>query len=97
MPTAATVEQKKVSHRFSVFEVKRKPSILNMNLTFQPLQLESRRYIGCKQKLIEWIFGIIQNETKEIKTATDIFAGTGVVAKKMLGLYDNVIINDFQN
>ena len=28
-------------------------------------------------------------------TATDIFAGTGVVAKKMLSMYDNVIINDF--
>ena len=59
------------------------------------IQLESRRYIGCKHKLIDWIFDIIQAETVNIHTATDIFAGTGVVAKKMLGLYDNVIINDF--
>ena len=59
------------------------------------IPLESRRYIGCKQKLIDWIFEIIQAETKNIHTATDIFAGTGVSAKKMLGLYDNVIINDF--
>ncbi len=59
------------------------------------IPLESRRYIGCKQKLIDWIFEIIQAETKNIHTATDIFAGTGVIAKKMLGLYDNVIINDF--
>lgn len=59
------------------------------------IPLESRRYIGCKQKLVDWIFDIIQNETTGIKTATDIFAGTGVVAKKMLSLYDNVIINDF--
>ncbi|NLE04457.1 MAG: helix-turn-helix domain-containing protein [Crenarchaeota archaeon] len=59
------------------------------------IPLESRRYIGCKQKLVDWIFDIIQSETKNIHTATDIFAGTGVVAKKMLGMYDNVIINDF--
>jgi len=59
------------------------------------IPLESRRYIGCKQKLVDWIFNIINNETTNIHTATDIFAGTGVVAKKMLGLYDNVIINDF--
>lgn len=59
------------------------------------IPLESRRYIGCKQKLVDWIFDIIQQETKNIHTATDIFAGTGVVAKKMLSLYDKVIINDF--
>ena len=59
------------------------------------IPLESRRYIGCKQKLVDWIFDIIQSETKNIHTATDIFAGTGVVAKKMLTMYDNVIINDF--
>lgn len=46
------------------------------------IQLESRRYIGCKQKLIDWIFDIIQAETVNIHTATDIFAGTGVVAKR---------------
>ncbi|UTY27096.1 DNA adenine methylase [Treponema denticola] len=59
------------------------------------IPLESRRYIGCKQKLLDWIFDIIQKETQNIHIATDIFAGTGVVAKKMLGMYDNVIINDF--
>ena len=58
------------------------------------IPLESRRYIGCKQKLVDWIFGIIQSETENVKTATDIFAGTGVITKKMLGLYENVIMND---
>lgn len=60
-----------------------------------PIPLESRRYIGCKQKLTNWIFEIIGSETKDVKTAADIFAGTGVVAKKMLNLYENVIVNDF--
>lgn len=58
------------------------------------IALESRRYIGCKTKLLDWIFEIIDKETKEVKTATDIFAGTGVIAKKMLEKYERVIIND---
>ncbi len=70
-------------------------SVASDSIQGATIPLESRRYIGCKQKLVDWIFDIIKKETKNIKTATDIFAGTGVVAKKMLGLYDNVIINDF--
>lgn len=58
------------------------------------IPLESRRYIGCKQKLVDWIFDIIKENTSDIKTATDIFAGTGVITKKMLHLYPNVIMND---
>ena len=58
------------------------------------IPLESRRYIGCKQKLVDWIFDLIQKNTNNIKTATDIFAGTGVITKKMLQLYPNVIMND---
>mgnify|MGYP002769233796 FL=1 len=58
------------------------------------IPLESRRYIGCKQKLVDWIFDIIKENTSGIKTATDIFAGTGVITKKMLHLYPNVMMND---
>lgn len=58
------------------------------------IPLESRRYIGCKQKLISWIFDLIQQNTENINTATDIFAGTGVITKKMLQLYPKVIMND---
>lgn len=58
------------------------------------IPLESRRYIGCKQKLVDWIFDIIKENTSGIKTATDIFAGTGVITKKMLQFYPNVMMND---
>lgn len=70
-------------------------SVVADSISGAAIPLESRRYIGCKQKLVDWIFDIIQKETQNIHIATDIFAGTGVVAKKMLGIYDNVIINDF--
>ena len=57
--------------------------------------LENRRYIGCKAKLIDWIFQLIGENTHDITSFCDIFAGTGVVANKALTLYDHVIINDF--
>lgn len=58
-------------------------------------RLESRRYIGCKAKLVDWIFNIIAAETEDVHSFCDIFAGTGVVANRALTLYDRVIVNDF--
>lgn len=40
-------------------------------------QLHNRRYIGNKQKLIEWIFSILDKKCKG-NSFTDIFAGTGI-------------------
>lgn len=84
------------------FETAKKKINLNDNCLFvsnKKLQgiatpLESRRYIGSKAKLVDWIFEIVDAETSGIKTATDIFAGTGVVAKRMLSKYECVNIND---
>ena len=42
-------------------------------------QLQNRRYIGGKHKLIEWIFSILNKECKG-ESFTDIFAGTGIVS-----------------
>lgn len=58
-------------------------------------RLESRRYIGCKAKLVDWIFGIIENETDNVHSFCDIFAGTGSVANRAFTLYDRVVVNDF--
>lgn len=57
--------------------------------------LESRRYIGCKTKLVDWIFGLIDEHTHDIHSFCDIFAGTGVVAHRALQKYDRVVVNDF--
>lgn len=56
--------------------------------------LENRRYIGNKNKLLTWISDLIDEHT-EGKSFFDVFAGTGVVSKEMLGKYDSFIINDF--
>lgn len=56
--------------------------------------LESRRYIGSKFKLRDWIFSHIKNNCKG-ETFADLFAGTGVISAKAIKEYKRVIINDF--
>jgi len=58
------------------------------------IKLESRRYIGNKAKLTDWIMNIIENETKNIESFFDIFAGTAIVSQVALRKYKKVIIND---
>lgn len=56
--------------------------------------IENRRYIGSKYKISQWIKKIIKENTNGV-TFFDVFAGTGIVSKELLGEYDNFIINDF--
>lgn len=58
-----------------------------------PISLQSRRYIGNKYKLADWIFSVIDNEC-EGDIFADIFAGTGVVSAKADGRYKKIILND---
>lgn len=58
-------------------------------------QLNNRRYIGNKQKLLDWIFSIIKQDCKNVKSFTDIFAGTGVVSSVAINEYQEVVLNDF--
>ena len=57
------------------------------------MQLTSRRYIGSKTKLLEWIFSLIESNT-EGESFFDVFAGTGSVAERALETYNRVIVND---
>lgn len=56
--------------------------------------IESRRYIGSKAKLANWIIDIIRKETINAKVFLDIFAGTAVVAREAMNHFEKVIIND---
>ena len=68
---------------------------LFQNTIYQkPISLESRRYIGSKAKLTEWIMGLIDKETENINTFVDIFAGTASVSNRAIKKYNHVIIND---
>lgn len=61
----------------------------------KPIALESRRYIGSKAKLIDWIMNTIKNETTDVSSFFDVFAGTGVVTKAALKEFSHVFTNDF--
>lgn len=61
----------------------------------KPIALESRRYIGSKAKLIDWIMDTIKQETENVHSFFDVFAGTGVVTKAALNSFDYVFTNDF--
>lgn len=58
------------------------------------IQLQNRRYIGSKHKLIEWIFSILEKECRGNSFA-DVFAGTGVVSAVAAKHYNEIILNDF--
>ena len=59
------------------------------------IDIESRRYIGNKASLADWIIDIIKKHASVNGSFFDIFAGSGAVAKKAVPLFDKIIINDF--
>lgn len=66
----------------------------DVSVSFGKYDLENRRYIGNKNKLLNWISDLV-NEHTQGDLFFDVFAGTGVVSKRMLGNYHSFIINDF--
>ena len=57
--------------------------------------IENRRYVGNKYKLMDWICEKILEECPNCKSFFDVFAGTGTVSGCMINHYDKFIINDF--
>ena len=69
-------------------------SLFNDYENLDKFELHSRRYIGNKAKLTDWIMEIIQQETTGNETFIDIFSGTSIVAKEAMKTYKNVVLND---
>lgn len=79
----------------AVFYEVSQPSLFEEKIYTKPIELESRRYIGNKAKLTDWIISTIASHAKNAHSFCDIFAGTGAVANRALDIFDRVIINDF--
>lgn len=58
------------------------------------LNIENRRYIGNKSKLLKFIEEAINQEEIEFKTFGDVFSGTGVVAEYFLNKDKEIFVND---
>lgn len=58
-------------------------------------QLQNRRYLGNKHKLLGFIEDIISEKCGSINSLCDIFAGTGVVGERFNSPEIKIISNDF--
>ncbi len=58
-------------------------------------QLQNRRYLGNKYKLLGFIEDIISEKCGSINSLCDIFAGTGVVGERFNNSEIKIISNDF--
>ncbi len=58
-------------------------------------QIQNRRYLGNKYKLLGFIKDIISVKCGSINSLCDIFAGTGVVGEKFNSCHTRIISNDF--
>lgn len=70
-------------------------------LKYKTSDINNRRYLGNKYRLLSFITNTVKNECKDVNTVADIFSGTGAVAsafadKKIITndiLYSNYICN----
>lgn len=58
------------------------------------MNLNNRRYIGNKFKLLPFISGVLDSEQIKFNSIADVFAGTGVISEYFLDNEKHVIIND---
>lgn len=89
--TAVGKDKYTVMKELEILEKKLSANHLTLNGRYN---LENRRYIGNKNKLLGWISGLIYEYTKG-DSFFDVFAGTGVVSKEMLPNFKTIILNDF--
>ena len=57
--------------------------------------IQNRRYIGNKYKLMSWIKELINENCPNCKSFFDVFAGTGSVTDYMFDDYQRFVVNDF--
>ncbi len=59
------------------------------------MKISNRRYTGSKQKLMDWIKGLLDTNCADAESFFDVFGGTGVVTASLLDKYKTFYINDF--
>ncbi|MFQ9537981.1 Dam family site-specific DNA-(adenine-N6)-methyltransferase [Lactococcus lactis] len=60
-------------------------------------KIGNRRYLGSKQKMLDFIEKVVEENTRNIKSVADIFGGTGVVSDLFRKQGKKIIINDILN
>lgn len=65
---------------------------VNDNRLYKTSQINNRRYLGNKYKLLPFISGVVREECPDIEVFADIFAGTGAVSSAFTD--KTIITND---
>ena len=60
----------------------------------EKLKLFNRRYLGSKQKMLDFIEKVVNENTTNVNSVADIFGGTGAVADLFRAKGKKIIIND---
>lgn len=66
--------------------------IIVPDMRFKTTNINNRRYLGNKYKLLPFITKVVKENTTDIQSVADIFAGTGAVASAFLD--KTIITND---
>lgn len=61
------------------------------------LEINNRRFLGSKYKLLNFIENIVNENCKDINSVVDVFSGTGVVGNLFLKNGKEVYFNDYLN
>ena len=67
---------------------------LSSNSILRPLQIQNRRFLGNKFKLLDFIEDIVEENCGDYLSFCDIFAGTGVVGERFNKKDVKVVSND---
>ena len=59
------------------------------------LEINNRRFLGSKYKLLSFIEDIVKEHCKDVQSVIDVFAGTGVVGSLFLRNGKEVYFNDY--
>ena len=78
----------------NVEQVDSRRLLVDRKAEFELFEQKSRRYLGCKSELVEFIRGIVREECPDSLTIADVFAGTGVVGAAFNKPSTVVIAND---
>ena len=90
---------KNIWSRTNIIEIERAVSQKNGKTPFfefdhEKLKINNRRYLGSKQRMLNFIDDVVKENTTDIKSVADIFGGTGVVADLFYSQGKEVIVND---
>ena len=67
---------------------------LSLPIAPEKLNIHNRRYLGSKQKMLDFIDKVVRENTQDIEVVADIFGGTGSVANLFRKHGKQIIVND---